>query len=215
MGSQTTAIAVVLAVCVAVTGLNLLALRNSATRPAAVAASTPLATKLFDDATRPSGNVPERENVPPPTHGFVGRPPQPTADVPNVGHFRFNLTAVFDTDHGRLVWGLHDGAAPATVRNFVQLIESGFYNHSCIYRYEKGFVLQGGGCKGRSSPKTVPLEYNLPNVKNAVALARSSNPHSGGSEWFINLRDNTQGLGPQRKGGYAVFAHVLDGFDTI
>jgi cyclophilin family peptidyl-prolyl cis-trans isomerase len=114
-----------------------------------------------------------------------------------------------------MTWGLHDGAAPQTVANFQALIASGFYNTSCIYRYEKGFVLQGGGCKGRSSSKTVPLEYSLPNVKNAVALARSSNPHSGGSEWFINLRDNTRGLGPARKGGYAVFAHVLEGFDTM
>jgi cyclophilin family peptidyl-prolyl cis-trans isomerase len=146
----------------------------------------------------------------------------PTAPMPSIdldhaggGVMYFNLTAHLETDHGSMVWGLHDGAAPLSVANFLSLVHQGFHNKSCIYRYERGFVLQGGGCAGHSSKQTVPLEYNLPNVKHSVALARSSNPHSGGSEWFINLRDNTQSLGPRKKGGYAVFAHVLDGFDTI
>ena len=123
--------------------------------------------------------------------------------------------ATLHTNYGPIVWELHPEDAPLSVENFRKLVSSGFHNGSCVYRYEKGFVLQGGACGGRSSAMTVPLEYKRPNVKHSVALARSSSPHSGGSEYFINLRDNTDALGQKRKGGYAVFATVLSGIDTI
>jgi peptidyl-prolyl cis-trans isomerase B (cyclophilin B) len=128
---------------------------------------------------------------------------------------RFRRTVRFETDFGAIVWGLHDDAAPKTTDNIVALVTQGFYNNSCIYRYEAGFVMQGGGCGGQASRQTVPLEYKLPNIKHSVAMARSNDPHSGGSEWFINLNDNSEHLGPRQGGGYAVFAHVLDGFLAI
>ena len=123
--------------------------------------------------------------------------------------------AILHTKHGTITFELEPQAAPKTVANFIKNARSGLMNGSaCFYRYEKGFVLQGGICSGKSGAH-VPLEYKLPNVKYSVALARTSNPNSGGSEFFINLRDNSAGLGPKKKGGYAVFAHVIDGFDTI
>lgn len=129
----------------------------------------------------------------------------------------FKSGVVLHTDYGVIVWGFYDAEAPKSVHNFKALVHDGFYAKSCIYRYERGFVLQGGGCAGKSSQRTVPLEYTdkRQNKQYTVALARSSNPHSGGSEWFINLRDNTNSLGKAHKGGYTVFARVIDGFDTI
>jgi cyclophilin family peptidyl-prolyl cis-trans isomerase len=123
--------------------------------------------------------------------------------------------ATLHTTEGDMVWLLHPAAAPLSVANFKALVADGFHNRSCVYRYEKGFVLQGGGCGGKSSPKTVPLEYKLPNERHSVALARSSSPHSGGSEFFVNLRNNTGSLGPGHNGGYAVFATMVGGFATL
>lgn len=132
------------------------------------------------------------------------------------------MRAVLHTDHGRMWWALHPEAAPKSVALFVENSRSGVYNGSCIYRYERGFVLQGGlNCAKRPrgakrSHKTVPLEYSLPNAKMTVALARAGGDlHSGGSEWFVNLRDNSGSLGRKKKGGYAVFASVLDEGGTM
>jgi peptidyl-prolyl cis-trans isomerase A (cyclophilin A) len=124
---------------------------------------------------------------------------------------------VLFTDYGNITLELEPQAAPKTVANFLKNARTGYLNRTngaCFYRYEKGFVLQGGCCAGNSGA-TVPLEYNLPNIKYSVAMARTSDPNSGGSEFFINLRDNSDSLGPRKKGGYAVFANVISGFETI
>lgn len=130
-------------------------------------------------------------------------------------------TATLHTSHGDIVFRLFPEDAPKTVANFVRMSRVGVFNRSCFYRYEKGFVLQGGLHCNKAPPlsrksKNVPLEYKRPNAKYTVALARAgSDLNSGGSEFFINLRDNTNSLGPSKKGGYAVFAEVADGFDTM
>lgn len=123
--------------------------------------------------------------------------------------------ATIVTDHGMIFWQLHAEEAPITVGNIVRMSRIGVFNDSCFYRYEKGFVLQGGlHCNQRKTKtkgaKTVPLEYKIPNGKLTVALARAgSDTKSGGTEFFINLADNSRGLGPGKKGGYAVFATVI------
>lgn len=125
------------------------------------------------------------------------------------------LYATLHTDHGPIHWQLHQNEAPKTVENIVRMARLGVFNDSCFYRYEKGFVLQGGlHCNKRKThikgAKNVPLEYKIPNGKLTVALARAgSDLHSGGTEFFINLADNSKGLGPSKKGGYAVFATVI------
>lgn len=129
--------------------------------------------------------------------------------------------AVLHTDLGDITWELFPEDAPKTVANFVRMSREGVFNRSCFYRYEKGFVLQGGLHCNRPPPhhgkaKNVPLEYKRRNEKYTVALARAgADLNSGGTEFFINLRDNSNSLGPGKKGGYAVFAAVADGMDTI
>jgi cyclophilin family peptidyl-prolyl cis-trans isomerase len=125
--------------------------------------------------------------------------------------------ATLHTEFGPIEWELHGADAPQTVANFKKIVASGFHNASCMYRYEPGFVLQGGGCGGRCPSRLkAPLEYKLPNAKHTVAIARTDDRNSGGSEFFINLGDNTRSLGPLGGGGgYAVFATVVSGFATM
>lgn len=132
-----------------------------------------------------------------------------------------NPRAVLHTSQGVMVWELFPSQAPESVALFEEHAR-GVYNGSCFYRYEKGFVLQGGlNCAKRPkgakrSGKTVPLEYRIRNDKMTVALARAGGDlHSGGSEFFINLRNNTNSLGRKKKGGYAVFARVLEEQGTM
>ena len=117
---------------------------------------------------------------------------------------------------GDLEITLRPDAAPLTVQNFERLARSGFYNHSCeFYRHSPGFVLQGGNLFDTSN-QTVPLEYNLPNKKYSVGLARAAAPNTGSSEFFINLANNTAVLAPNNQSlGYAVFGELSGGFAAL
>jgi peptidyl-prolyl cis-trans isomerase A (cyclophilin A) len=120
--------------------------------------------------------------------------------------------------HGQITFRLLPGAAPKTAANFQQLVDSGFYNGTALYRHEPNFCLQGGGWPTKRSPyPTVPLEYKLPNKQWFVSMARTSDPNSATAEFSIMLRDNSQWLGPggSEKFGYAVFAEVVKGKDVI
>ena len=125
------------------------------------------------------------------------------------------------TDHyGTMLWEMEPGHAPRSVENFLlNCREEGYMNtnRAYFYRYESNFVLQGGAWYGNRGRK-VPLEYSLSNTKYTIALARTgSNTRSGGSEWFINLGNNARHLKPDARkgGGYAVFARLISGFDTL
>ena len=143
----------------------------------------------------------------------VTAPPTPTGPVSHSIH------AHLHTNYGAIIFELLPEAAPKSVANFVNLSVTGFYNHTYFYRLEKGVVLQGGGYyANQTSNVTVPLEYHLPNTNWTVGLARGyEQPDSGSSEYFINLGNNTAALAPggSSKHGYAVFAMVVGGFDTI
>ena len=125
------------------------------------------------------------------------------------------------TSEGRVTLKLRPDAAPKTVANIAELARNGFYRRSSFYRYEPGFVLQGGGDSSFNdsgvSKRTTPLEYVLPNANMSVGLARGESPGSGSSEYFINLGNNTQHLAPggATPDGYTVWAEVIGGYDTI
>lgn len=128
----------------------------------------------------------------------------------------------FVQTHGKIVLKLHPEAAPKTVNNFIRLARSQFYNDTSFYRFEKNFCLQGGAWPKKRSPfPPVPLEYNVkfPNKMYAVSTARTADPDSATCEFSIMMADNSHALapGPPNSGrhGYAVFATVVDGFDTI
>jgi|GEM_PF-903383 len=127
-----------------------------------------------------------------------------------------------DTNWGDMVLGMYDYGAPITVSNFLNLTRSNFYNGIKFHRIIDGFVIQTGDPNTKNndpyddgfggSPETIPLEVstNLTHVDGAVGMARSSDPNSASSQFYICD-------GPQHglDGNYSVFAIVVKGMDTV
>jgi len=114
-------------------------------------------------------------------------------------------------------------AAPATVDNFIEYVEAGFYDGLIFHRVIPGFMIQGGGFKPgmqrteSRSPIENEADNGLKNDSGTLAMARTNDPHSASSQFFINLVDNDflnhTGKTPQGW-GYAVFGRVIDGMDV-
>jgi len=126
-----------------------------------------------------------------------------------------NRTALIKTNMGDIRATLFEDKAPITCENFIALAESGFYDGLTFHRVIKGFVIQGGDPKGDGtggSDKTIPLEIHedLTHVDGALAMARSSDPNSASSQFYICD-------GPQHglDGSYAVFGVVTEGIDVV
>jgi len=131
--------------------------------------------------------------------------------------------AKINTSLGCIEVQLYPSAAPKTVANFVNLSQTGFYNNLVWHRIVKGFVIQtgdpntknGGGNRSLwgtgGSGKTVPLEINstLHNDYGYLGMARSTDPNSGSSQFYINLANNTS-----LNGQYTVFGKVISGIDV-
>lgn len=118
------------------------------------------------------------------------------------------------TDKGDITMALYPGLMPETVNNFLGLVDKGFYNGLKFHRVED-WVIQGGDPKGDGtggSEKTIKLETNpkLMNWRGAVAMARSTDPDSASSQFYILRNDS-----PHLNGGYAVFGRVLSGMDVV
>jgi cyclophilin family peptidyl-prolyl cis-trans isomerase len=135
-----------------------------------------------------------------------------------------------NTNFGNFQIELFPSVAPQTVSNFLTYVNDGAYNDAIFHRSVPGFVEQTGGYlsasntfSGNASQFTpittnppIPLEYNLPNTLGTVAMARGTGVNSATSQWFVNLADNTQQLGPSNGGGYAVFGQVIgNGMSTF
>jgi cyclophilin family peptidyl-prolyl cis-trans isomerase len=133
------------------------------------------------------------------------------------------------TDHGCIVAELYDDKSPVTARNFLNYTREGFYNDTLIHRVSKQFVLQGGGTAADGSRKsaTHPPIVNeartsgLHNLRYTFSMARTSQPNSATSEFFINVKDNSDcldaftGRCDPSGYGYAVFAKVVQGTDAV
>ena len=122
---------------------------------------------------------------------------------------------VFQTTKGNIKAELYVKEAPITTKNFIGLVDSGFYNGLTFHRYEPGFVIQGGDPKGDGtggSSKTIPLEINenLTHIQGALAMARSNDPNSASSQFYITL-DEAHFL----DGNYAVFGKVISGMVVV
>ena len=104
--------------------------------------------------------------------------------------------------------------APKTVENFVTLAKKGFYNGVTFHRVEPGFVVQGGDPKGNGTGGpgyTIPAEFNKQkHVRGAVAMARTSDPNSAGSQFYICLAPANF-----LDGQYTVFGIVTKGMDVV
>jgi cyclophilin family peptidyl-prolyl cis-trans isomerase len=133
-----------------------------------------------------------------------------------------NRKAILDTNKGSITVELYEDKAPITAGNFIDLIERGFYDGLKFHRYEPGFVIQGGDPKGNGTggfvdPQTgrerrIKLEVS-PELKHGeaggVAMARSQDPNSASSQFYITL-----GPAAFLDMNYAVFGRVVDGLDA-
>lgn len=118
------------------------------------------------------------------------------------------------TGHGDIVFSFYAEDAPQHCAAFVKLVDAGFYNGLTFHRVEPGFVVQGGDPSGNGTGGpgySIPAEFNSrPHVRGTVAMARSSNPNSAGSQFYICLGD-ARFLDKQ----YTVFGQTIDGFDAL
>ncbi|MGH7193712.1 MAG: peptidylprolyl isomerase, partial [Candidatus Saccharimonadales bacterium] len=128
-----------------------------------------------------------------------------------------------NTNYGSFQIQTLPSAAPNTVANFLSYVDGNDYTDAIFHRSAPGFVEQTGGYTsslatfGGSTSQFTPiithspinLEYSVPNTRGTVAMARGSTANSATNQWFVNLADNSQNLGPSNGGGYAVFGQVL------
>ncbi|KJK06123.1 MULTISPECIES: peptidylprolyl isomerase [Pseudomonas] len=127
---------------------------------------------------------------------------------------------LFDTSFGQIEVELDPVKAPISSQNFLQYVDSGFYNNTIFHRVIPGFMAQGGGFteqmvqKETKAPIRNEASNGLKNVRGTLSMARTSNPNSATSQFFINVADNAF-LDPGRDAGYAVFAKVVKGMDVV
>lgn len=127
-----------------------------------------------------------------------------------------------ETSMGDIIIELNEQAAPVTVRNFLGYVESGFYDGTIFHRVIPGFMIQGGGFtkqmvrKETRDPIINEAKNGLSNKKGTISMARSSDPNSATSQFFINHRDNDfLDYINDNKPGYAVFGKVTEGMDVV
>ena len=127
------------------------------------------------------------------------------------------------TSAGDIVVELNAAKAPKTVDNFVQYVKAGHYDGTVFHRVINNFMIQGGGMtaelKEKPTRAPIPLESRngLNNDRGTIAMARTSDPNSATSQFFINVKDNDF-LNAARSpdgNGYAVFGKVVSGMDVV
>ena len=129
------------------------------------------------------------------------------------------------TSVGDIQLELNDEKAPITVENFKTIASSGYYEGTIFHRVINGFMIQGGGLTADMNNKssgTGPIQNEanngLPNDRGTIAMARTMDPHSATSQFFINHKDNAflNHTGETSQGwGYAVFGMVTEGMDIV
>ena len=132
---------------------------------------------------------------------------------------------IIKTSLGDINLELNNEKAPITVENFISIAESGYYEGTIFHRVINGFMIQGGGLTSDMSNKssgTSPIQNEanngLSNDRGTIAMARTLDPHSATSQFFINHKDNgfLNHTGETSQGwGYAVFGVVTDGMDVV
>ena len=129
------------------------------------------------------------------------------------------------TSLGAIKLELDGRQAPLTVAHILELIDSGFYDGTVFHRVIPGFMAQGGGftpgLKLKETKATIPNESGngLSNLRGTIAMARTGDPHSADSQFFINVADNDR-LDPTKdvmrgRWGYTVFGVVIEGMEVV
>lgn len=125
------------------------------------------------------------------------------------------------TSKGELVIELDDDKAPISTRNFLSYVDDGFYDGTIFHRVISNFMVQGGGFtkdmqeKPTGEPIKNEWQNGLRNERGALAMARTSDPDSATSQFFINVNDNPFLDEPRGGAAYAVFGRVIAGLDVV
>ncbi len=132
------------------------------------------------------------------------------------------VTVEMTTNNGVIVLELLPEYAPETVKNFLAYMDSGHYDGLIFHRVIPDFMIQGGGVDSRLLPRKTRAPIvneaasGLRNMRGTIAMARTANPDSATSQFFINLSDNNfLDYGFQGGAGYAVFGRVVEGIDVV
>jgi peptidyl-prolyl cis-trans isomerase B (cyclophilin B) len=135
-----------------------------------------------------------------------------------------NPRVLLSTTHGDVTLELDAVKAPASTTNFLSYVESGFFDGTIFHRVIPGFMVQGGGFTADMGQKPTHCSIaneagnGLRNDRGTIAMARTSNPESATSQFFVNLVDNgfLNHTAPTPQGwGYAVFGKVVEGMDVV
>ena len=136
--------------------------------------------------------------------------------------FAKNPVVVIETNMGSIEVELNSEKAPVTVKNFLSYVDKKFYDGLIFHRVMNGFMIQGGGYNEKmQEKKTNPPIVNeakngLLNDTGTIAMARTNDPNSASSQFFINVNDNTSLNYPSPDGhGYAVFGKVISGMHVV
>ncbi len=186
--------------------------------------------KTGEVALLPGAEEPLNEAIPGPLEATEANETNKT-DATNMNEATGITQATFKTTKGDITLELYGDKMPITVGNFTKLAKEGFYNGTKFHRVIDGFMIQGGDPNSKGSNTavygqggpgyTIQDEFvadpRLTNVKGTIAMANTGQPNSGGSQWFINLVDNT-GLDydkPPQSSSHPVFGRVIAGMDIV
>ncbi len=134
------------------------------------------------------------------------------------------VKVLMQTNRGAITLELYPDKAPATVQNFLAYVDEGFYTGTIFHRVIDGFMIQGGGFTEDLKPKSTrgqvqnEADNGLKNERGTIAMARTSNPHSATSQFFINTVNNPPldfTSKDARGWGYTVFGRVVDGMTVV
>ena len=160
----------------------------------------------------PSTNTDDKVELNPPV---IAKDPATKNNSPEV---------IMDTNFGEIVIKLDALNAPVTVENFLNYVKSKHYDNTQFHRVIKGFMIQGGGFSSEGDEKetVAPIKNEgkngLTNKRGSIAMARTIDPNSATSQFFINTDDNSRTLdagGANGPDGYAVFGEVISGMETV
>lgn len=133
-----------------------------------------------------------------------------------------NPIVLMETSQGKVTIELFQKESPLSVKNFLSYVKEGFYNGTTFHRVIPGFMVQGGGFTANMNQKSTgkPIKNEaangLKNDRGTLAMARTGDPDSATSQFFINLVNNSGLNRPQPDGhGYAVFGKVIEGMDVV
>lgn len=134
-----------------------------------------------------------------------------------------NTRVLMDTSMGLVTIEVFGQESPITVANFLGYVDAGFYDGLIFHRVIPGFMVQGGGFESGMMPKktgaaiTNESSNGLSNKRGTLAMARTSDPHSATSQFFINVADNTflDKAHSSDQVGYCVFGKVVDGMEVV